>query len=218
MAICIPNLPFKNGERILFQGDSITDTSRRREWFFDLGQGYVAQVAGLLSMWYPEIKVEILNRGISGDRTSELLARWQSDCINLHPDWLSVYIGVNDVARKRTQLHGSKPFVAPEEYVSNYRMLLDQAQAAGVAHLVMVSPTLIDKYLPSDLNQLLAEYDATVQELAKEYGAIYVPARQSLLKAIDDHPEIDWLTDGCHPSAAGHAVIATAWIKAVAGV
>ncbi len=217
MVTNITQLPFKNGERILFQGDSITDTGRRRDLFYDLGQGYVAQVSGLISTLFPELKVEILNRGNSGNRSSELIERWQTDCIDLHPDWLSLFIGVNDVWRKRTQPLGTLPFVPLDEFLLNCRTLLDQAKAAGVAHFVLVSPTLIDKYLQSDLNQLLEEYDAAVQELAKEYGAIYVPARQCILKALANHPEIDWLADGCHPTAAGHAVIAAAWLKAVAG-
>jgi acyl-CoA thioesterase-1 len=216
MVTNITQLPFKNGERILFQGDSITDTGRRRDLFYDLGQGYVAQVSGLISTLFPELKVEILNRGNSGNRSSELIGRWQTDCIDLHPDWLSLFIGVNDVWRKRTQPLGTLPFVPLDEFLLNCRTLLDQAKAAGVAHFVLVSPTLIDKYLQSDLNQLLEEYDAAVQELAKEYGAIYVPARQCILKALANHPEIDWLADGCHPTTAGHAIIAAAWLKAVA--
>lgn len=209
-------LPFEDGQRILFQGDSITDFGRRRDVMYDLGTGYVAHIRGLMSALRPDLNVEILNRGVSGDRTVELIERWQEDCLDLRPDWLSVFIGVNDVWRKRTEQRGGQRHVPFPEYVANYRLLLDQARDAGIRHLVLVSPTLIDHYLESDLNMLLGEYDLAVRELAKEYGAIYVPLREHLMDCLQRHPEIEWLSDGCHPAPAGHAFIAAVWLKAVA--
>ncbi|MFA7175364.1 MAG: SGNH/GDSL hydrolase family protein, partial [Kiritimatiellia bacterium] len=181
----------------------------------DLGQGYVAQVCGLLAAFRPDLHVEILNRGNGGDRTIELMERWQVDCIDLKPDWLSVFIGVNDVWRKRSEMQGGQRFVPLAEFVANYHVLLDQVAAAGIHNLVLVSPTLIDKYLQSDLNLLLSEYDAAVQDLSREYNAIYVPLRERLLDLLPLNNEINWLGDGCHPTAAGHAVFAASWLEAV---
>lgn len=152
MSFSFDNLPFKSGQRILFQGDSLTDTGRRRDAMHDLGQGYVAQIRGFLAVFRPDLRVEILSRGISGNRTIDLMARWQEDCLDLKPDWLSVFIGVNDVWRKRSQAQGGPRHVPLDEYVTNYHYLLDQVAAAGIPNLVLVSPTLIDKYLQSDLN------------------------------------------------------------------
>ncbi len=215
MEFSFDKLPFTNGERILFQGDSLTDAGRRREVKYDLGQSYVAHVRGLLAAFRPDLKVEILSRGVGGNRTIELMERWQQDCIDLKPDWLSIFIGVNDVWRKRTEMQGGQRHVPLAEFVANYRTLLDRAVQAGIKRLVLVSPTLIDKYLQSDLNQLLAEYDEAVQGLAREYDTIYVPLRRQLLDVLTRCREIEWLTDGCHPSVAGHAVFAATWLQAV---
>jgi acyl-CoA thioesterase-1 len=214
----LQRLPFKSGERILFQGDSITDAGRNRNDDSLLGNGYVAVIRGLLSALRPDLRVQILNRGVSGDRTPELLARWETDCLALKPDWLSIMIGVNDVWRLRTQAQGGQTHVPLPEYVDNYRALLDRATAAGIPHLVLMSPTLIDKDLQSDLNCMLADYDQAVRTLAQEYGAIYVPVRQHLIATIAAHPEIDWLPDGCHPGTAGHTVIATVWLSTLAAL
>lgn len=215
MNLVMANLPFQNGERVVFQGDSITDVGRRRNVMFDLGNGYVTMIRGLISALRPDLQVDILNRGNSGDRTTELVERWQQDCLDLKPDWLSIFIGVNDVWRKRTEKQGGQRHVPLSEYVTNYRLLLDQAQRAGIPHLVLVSPTFIDKYLESDLNELLGEYDVAVRGLAKEYGALYVPLRQRLLEVLQRSPEIEWLSDGCHPTPAGHALIAATWLETV---
>lgn len=48
----------------------------------------------------------MLNCGISGNCVTNLLARWKKDCINLHPDVISILIGVNDVWHELSQQEG----------------------------------------------------------------------------------------------------------------
>jgi lysophospholipase L1-like esterase len=209
--------PFKNGDWILFQGDSITDCARRElSGSSKLGNGYVSIVRGTISQRWPELNVEILNRGVSGDRTLDLMARWQRDCLGLNARWLSIMVGVNDVWRKRLQWCGQR-HVPPQEFIENYRTLLNQAREAGIERLVLMSPTTIDEDLESDLNLVLIDYGDAVKKLAEEYHAIYVPAREAMHLAIRSAPSVSWTTDGCHPTVAGHAVIASAWMQAVCG-
>ena len=203
---------FKTGDRVLFQGDSITDAGRGTPP--GLGSGYVAIIAGLLRGLRPELNLEIINRGIGGDRTAELLARWPEDCLDLKPDVLSIKIGVNDVWRLQGEWNGQK-HIPLAEFRSNCITLLDQAQATRLRQLVLISPTTITHENISPLNDLLGEYDAAVRELARQYDAVYVPAREALLAARAEKPDIAWTSDGCHPSTAGHALIATTWLKAV---
>lgn len=207
--------PFNDGDRILFQGDSITDCGRREiNGSSKLGNGYVSILRGVLSQRWPELKIDVYNRGISGDRTIELLARWERDCIGIKAEWLSIMVGCNDVWRKRLQWMG-QTHVPLADYVANYRTLLDQAAGAGFKRIILMSPTTIDDDLNSDLNMLLVDYGDAVKELAAEYNAIYVPAREAMHAAIRKHPEIKWTTDGCHPTIAGHGVIASAWLSTV---
>jgi lysophospholipase L1-like esterase len=200
------------GDRILFQGDSITDAGRGAPP--GLGNGYVAIVAGFLRARLPGMDLDVLNRGVSGDRTAELLARWQRDCLDLKPDVLSIKIGVNDVWRLTGEWNGQKHIPLPE-YRANCVKLLDQARGAGIRQLVLVSPTTITHENASPLNDLLGEYDAAVRDLARQYRAVHVPARDALLAARAGRPDVAWTTDGCHPTTAGHAVIAAAWLRAV---
>ncbi len=57
---------------ILFQGDSITDAGRSREDLTDLGTGYAALAAAWFTALHPASGVRFLNRGISGNRASDL--------------------------------------------------------------------------------------------------------------------------------------------------
>jgi lysophospholipase L1-like esterase len=66
----------------------------------DLGNGYVGLVHALLFAARPELRVRIRNLGISGNTLRDLDARWQSDVLDMKPDWLSIIIGINDVWRQ----------------------------------------------------------------------------------------------------------------------
>lgn len=207
------SMPFKDGDRILFQGDSITDCGcRATDNVHPLGTGYVSIIRGLLSARHPQLNATILNRGMTGDRTPELVKRWAEDVQPLKPSWLSIMIGVNDVWRKRKN---PEQYVPLEQFKQNYRLLIEQAKAWGINRMVLMSPTQVDDDPASDLNQLLEQYGEAVQHFAKEFHAVYVPAREKLATAIKRAPAIRWTSDGCHPTVPGHAVLAQAWMESV---
>ena len=198
---------------ILFQGDSITDFGRR-ECPSGLGNGYVAIIRALLSAKGDTYKFKVVNRGIGGDRTVELLARWQSDCLDLKPDLLSIMIGVNDVWRLRGEWNGQK-FVNFEEYTANYRKLIEQARSAGIKRFALLSPSSIADNADAELAAHLDERAAFVKELAAEIKAVYVPIREAQKRVFKLHPEVKWTADGCHPTIAGHGLFAQTWLDAL---
>ena len=44
--------------------------------------------------------VELIGKGVSGDKVSDLLTRYKDDVIKLNPDIVFIYIGINDVWHK----------------------------------------------------------------------------------------------------------------------
>src|SRR5690349_8764111 len=111
---------------VLFQGDSITDAGRR-ESSDGMGFGYANLAAAWFSALYPEKRVRFINRGISGNRAADLVARWKADCLDLKPDWVSILIGINDTWRR----YDSGDATSVEVYEANYRNILTQTQASG---------------------------------------------------------------------------------------
>ena len=103
---------FKKNSTILFQGDSITDAGRTGSPDPDssLGLGYPFFIANLLNATYPDWNLSFINRGVSGNRTLEMSARWEKDCLNLKPDLLSVLIGMNRKNKKSEQTRKKKVF------------------------------------------------------------------------------------------------------------
>ena len=113
-------------KRILFQGDSITDCGRNREDFYGMGEGYPYLIKGTLGMEAPE-EYEFINRGVSGNRIVDLYARIKLDIINLKPDYLCIYIGVNDTWHEISRQNG----VDTKKFEMIYVMLIDEIKQAG---------------------------------------------------------------------------------------
>ena len=88
--------------KIVFFGDSITDCGRDRTDPSSLGNGYVKILADKLRPIYPDMDIELINQGVSGNEVSDLLDRVQSDVIDEHPDAVVVMIGINNVIHKFT--------------------------------------------------------------------------------------------------------------------
>ena len=74
-------------KKILFFGDSITDALRDREstTASQFGFGYVMQIAGKLFEKSP-VEYNVVNKGISGNKVSDLLARLDKDFLSINAD------------------------------------------------------------------------------------------------------------------------------------
>jgi len=197
---------------VLFQGDSITDAGRNRENGLDLGCGYAMMSAAWFTSTYPEKRVSFLNRGVGGDSVKDLRGRWQRDCLDLKPTWVSIMVGINDTGRRYSR---NEPTSA-EEFESVYAELLSQVRDKLGAHLVLCEPFLLDT-MPErarwreDLDPKIH----TVRKLAREFGAHLVPFDGLFASAATQRELAFWSADGVHPSAAGHALMAQAWLRAV---
>lgn len=201
---------FKSGQRVLLIGDSITDAGRRQDEE-GLGNGYVRLLRNLCTVLHPDLQLEWVNRGISGDTVRHLHERWQTDVLDLQPDWLSISIGVNDVWR---QLDKKAPGVDIETYEKLYREILDQAKEKTQARLILMEPSVLGEDADSEGNKLLQPYVACVQRLAQEYDAILVPIHRACLAYLEQRKEPALTSDGVHLVGPGMALFATEWLKA----
>jgi lysophospholipase L1-like esterase len=196
---------------VLFQGDSITDANRDRGNAAGMGDGYAMMTAAWFSASHPGKKVSFLNRGVSGDRAKDLVARWRPDCLDLKPAWVSIMIGINDCWRR---YDGNDP-TSPGDFERNYRLVLEQAVQSG-AKLVLLEPFVLP--VPEDRKRWREDLDPkilVVRGLAKEFAATLVPLDRLFAEAARSRPPEFWAADGVHPSPAGHALISQAWLRAV---
>lgn len=208
---------------IVYIGDSVTDCERNREDVRDLGNGYARIAAEALSSRHPEFAITCYNRGISGDRLESLTERWEDDCLRLKPDVISLLIGVNHTVHrfKRDRTTDTGTFEAL------YRRLLEKTVPVTDAKLILLEPFVLPversdtpEYVPmlsryTEWREDLEPKQAVIRKLAAEFGALHVPLDARFARAAETRPPAYWIPDGVHPSAAGHALIAEAWLEAV---
>jgi len=200
------------GDRVLLVGDSITDWGRDRHDPTSLGHGYVLIAASLAGARHPGLGLRFVNRGISGDRVRDLRARWQTDVLALAPTVVSVMVGVNDTWRR----YDSGETTSVAAYEDTYGALLTETVATLGARLVLVEPfltPLTDEQVAwrEDLDPKI---DA-VRRLAMQFSARLVPADAVFTAAAARDGARPWSIDGVHPTAAGHGLLATAWLDTV---
>ena len=204
--------PWRAGDKILFQGDSITDTDRGPDDAPDagLGHGYAHLVAARLSADNPALRLVFRNRGISGNKIHDLVARWQEDTIALRPDVVSVLIGINDTTAE----------MAFDEFEAAYDSLLKQTKAAlPDVRLVLCEPfALLPREADGGDNAWetnVRQRARIVEKLAAKYRAPFVRFQKVFDDALKHGPAEYWLYDGLHPTHAGHQLMADEWIRAV---
>ena len=119
----------KGVHRVVTMGDSITQGGE------DPG-GYVWLVRHYLKALYPSQRIEVLNAGISGHKSNDMLKRFQKDVIDKKPDLVTISVGVNDVWHGFYDNHplGDGPRGVPlEDYRKNVEAMISLAQAAGMS-------------------------------------------------------------------------------------
>jgi len=200
---------FLANSHVLFQGDSITEGGR---WIdsddlnHDIGQGYPYLIAARHGAYLPNANVRFTNRGISGNTTIDLAARWKVDTLDLKPDVLSILVGINDVGR-----------VSVDDYAATYERLIAGArQALPQVGIVLGEPFT----LPVGAKQgnwdewrlVVQSYQDVAADLATRYRLPYVRYQQAFDEACNRAPAEHWTWDGVHPTYAGHQLMADTWI------
>ena len=201
----------KKNSLVLFQGDSITDCGRNREDDQHLGNGYPNMVAARFHALYSELNVRFVNKGISGNRTIDLVNRWKADCIDLKPHIVSILIGVNDTWRRFDR---NTPTSA-ETYRENYRRILTDVKENLNAKIILLEPFLLPV---SEEKKTIWREDLDpkihmARELAREFDAAFIPLDGIFAAAAVKQPLQFWAADGVHPTPAGHALIAHHWLN-----
>jgi len=184
--------PQSGKPRIVFYGDSITDGWRLNEYFPDQ---------------------DFVNRGISGQITSEMLGRFKADVIDLKPDAVLVLAGTNDLARGYN-------LIAIENY---YAMMGDLADKNKIK-MIWASVLPVSDY-HKDTNP--------AYEMTKGRPPIYIKALNDWLKSFCEQRgytyldyysamadsagmlKADLADDGLHPNSAGYRVMAPLALAAV---
>lgn len=205
-------------DRLLMIGDSITDCERARPIGEgrapSTGHGYVSLVEAFLNSVYSDYRIRVTNMGISGNTVRDLKHRWQTDVLDLKPDWLSIMIGINDVWRQFDTPTLKERHVYPDEYEETLEELVVRTQPQ-VKGIVLMTPFYIEPNREDPMRKRMDEYGAIVKRIAEKHKTLFVDT-QAALDRVTRHiypAAIAW--DRVHPSMTGHMVLARAFLDAI---
>lgn len=162
---------------------------------------------------------------LAGHKVRDLEPRRQTDVLDARPDVVSVLVGVNDMGWHTLDPEGH--VISVEEFAAGHDRLLAPLAEAGT-ELILIEPFLLPvhgvveagaaRVSPEERKQWRAGLDPKIQavrELARSYNAQLLSADSMFTDlATTTGPEY-WAEDGVHPTPAGHAALAAAWLRLV---
>lgn len=156
----------------------------------------------------------VVNQGIGGERTDQVLHRLEKDILSLRPDLVTVMYGTNDsyVDRGKTVSRLSE-----EQFEKNLRLIVSRLTMANVKVVVMTEPCWGNNAGKNGLGE-------HPDERLRRYMQATRGVAESLQIPLVDHYRVwtkhrdagndpgDWTTDQCHPNPDGHRELARAML------
>ncbi len=208
----------EKNDTLLFIGDSISDYERKRpvgEGLFNaLGHSYVACAGALLNCMYPELHLRVINMGVSGNQVRDLDARWQTDVMDLKPQWVSVLIGINDVWRQFDCPQMPETHVSLQEYEETYARLIEHT-LPQVKGMILMTPYYMEPNRQDPMRARMDEYGAVVRKLADKYHLTFVDLQAGWDRLFQHMHSTNIAWDRVHPNQTGCMYIAKQFLQAI---
>lgn len=210
----------QDGQTLLTQGDSITDAGRRGD-SAPYGHGYVSIFRELITAMYPERDITLINKGIGGNRVTDLQERWDDDTIRHQPDWLTIMIGINDL-HSYLRNPAEPSAVSAERFREGYDWILSRTRSETDARIVLLEPFYFSisakDTLRSRVLELLPEYIDIVHEMAEKYDTLLVETQRVCSYHLTFRDAEQFCPEPVHPYRSGHLIIALELLKTLQGV
>ncbi|HHT7191091.1 TPA: SGNH/GDSL hydrolase family protein [Bacillus cereus] len=172
-------------------GDSITAD----ETFFDGTPRLTPRLQTLLPDW------KIVNAGVPGDNTFDVLKRMEEDVLSYKPDFVTVFLGTNDAV--------SFAQVPLQIYKENLKKMVIGISPEKV---LLISPAPVDEERQRNrTNKVLGQYADVVEEVAKETGSHFLNLHAEMIQEKDYKRFVeDEEKDGLHFGSEGYKYLAIA--------
>ena len=221
-----------SNNKVVFLGDSITEnaTSIKGDTLtFANGAIFVPKYTGFISRIKEKISedIELIGKGSGGDKVSDLLTRYRNDVIQLNPDIVFIYIGINDVWHKYDFGTGSDI----DLYEKGLRQIIGDIKNIG-AEVILCTPTVIgenkgeftlvnqfkDIETMQIMNSDLDAYSDVIRKLSSEFNTELIDLRKIFMNYIsENNPNNDpsgiTTYDGVHLNDQGNKLIADEMLR-----
>jgi lysophospholipase L1-like esterase len=165
---------------VVFMGNSITDGWASQHPAFFADNNYTG-------------------RGISGQVTAQMLARFRADVIDLGPRAVTILAGTNDIAH-------NQGFVSIENIAGNIISMAQLATANGITPVICSVLPAAEYPWRREITEVPAKVkalNALLREWAEEHGVVYVDYFSAMADERDGLPA-SLASDGIHPTSHGY--------------
>lgn len=149
-------------------------------------------------------------RGIGGQTSVQMLARFTADVVNLRPKAVVIMAGTNDVAHNTY-------WVEPDKVVENVVAMCQSARANDIVPLISSIPPCASFAWNPDIEnaaQTIVEINEQLRTYADANGIVYVDYHSAL---ADEHGAFPakLSADGCHPNPDTYFIMEELVLKAI---
>lgn len=192
---------------IIFLGDSITDSNRISS-NNKLGFGYVNAFASALAE--KQNNWTIFNQGVDGYVTEQVASNLHRDCIALHPDYVSILTGINDIGLivEADASEQDKLYMLEDSIRAYHEMLFDLSRESH-AVVITLEPFIFskdgkyDEWIPWQ-----QKMSKNIKKLARNYNAKFVPLQEPLNQKVAELGLEAISPDGIHLTEEGQKILA----------
>lgn len=209
--------PFKEGERAVFLGNSITD-----------GGHYHSYIWLYYMTRFPQMNLRIFNGGIGGDTAGDMNKRLDADIFCLNPSVLMVTFGMNDSGY--FEYNGDKPKEFGEqkyqESIKNFQEMEKRFKGLPDTRMVMVGTSPYDETAQLTEGNLFKTKNETIKRIVEyqketatkndwEFTDLNAPMVALNQQNQQKDPSFTLCGgDRIHPDNDGHMVMAYLFLKA----
>ena len=179
---------------VVFMGNSITEN-----WAY----------------YHPEFFREnnFCGRGIGGQTSAQMLARFTYDVVKLRPKAVVIMAGTNDVAH-------NEHWVESDKVVDIVASMCKMAHAEGIVPIISSIPPCAGFVWNPDIKdaaQTIVYINKRLKEYAEDNKIVYVDYHAALADERDAFQE-DLSADGCHPNADTYFIMEELVLQAIEAV
>ena len=204
----------KDGDRVVFYGDSITEQRL-----------YTTYTETYVVTRFPQLNVHFVHSGVGGDRVTggwagPIHLRLKRDVFPYKPTVMTIMLGMNDGSYRAFD---TKIF---DIYKTGYQHILDSVkETLSSIRLTLIQPSPYDDVtrparFAGGYNAVMIRYGQFVKEMAQQQDYSLADLNTSLVAALEKAETIDPETakkiipDRVHPGPSGHLLMAEALLKA----
>lgn len=196
---------------IVFFGDSITDSAKSFNQNHPFGAGYVNMLKTEIEVYYPELNINIYNEGVGGNKTENLLERFNEAIIDKNPDLVFLFIGINDVWHP----YENKVLPSNKDILERMTLLINKIKNMG-SKVVLLTPFLFpaEPFLEffTELQPYFESYYKEYKDYLNKNNYEYIDIYE-ILKPYSLLANNRLTKDSVHPEIIGHGIIAQAVLE-----